>query len=312
MNLGQTTLIFLVLLSGNLRAFASSDVDLEMTPEEVWLRGPTCESLLPELRAFASWRERLGESAVKAEPDCECKASECRVDVTYLLPSFPKKVLGFNSEVKGPNSLNAALVAAGILPYMRASEPAEFKYWLEESGLCTQLEKDAIPEPGDIIAIRSKYGAEEKHAYVYSTSRFSFQKAAAGTRYAYEMLPVAKILGRQNKVSPECQALGHTECETQVQGFRCTPFKEYLKTSPVPAPVSVRMTQIERTEAQLQNYLFSTPDAFADKIFKSASAQRDLINKDLKVAAKSSSTTIVLKGLLERTESMIQAMKRLK
>ena len=287
-------------------------IDIEMTKDwKIWLRGPTCADLQPQLAAFATWRERLGEAPTSTQSSCDCSGARCKIEVSAVLPTFAKKVLGIFPENDGPNCWNTSLVSANILPFMRGTDANEFTYWMN-SPLCTKLAPGATPEPGDIMAIRSNFGKVEQHAFIYATAELSFSKKNFEAAEPYLLLSTDEIYGRPYKIRKECQGVETAGCETQVHAYRCMNLPRYLSDKTVSAQTQLRVSQVERTEKQLETKLFTSADDYQGAIGEAAKRQAKLVSADLKSAPSGSVDELILKGLMLRTQSIVDAMKNLK
>ncbi|MBC7396776.1 MAG: hypothetical protein H7333_04965 [Bdellovibrionales bacterium] len=307
-----TTLGFVVLSLPSLAHANQPAIDLELTKDwKIWLRGPDCDSLKPQVAAFALWKLKSGEAAASPAPSCACQGTHCKVEVTQALPAFTKKVLGIFPENDGPNCWNTALVSAGILPHLRGTEADEFKYWMS-SPLCTELKAGEKPEAGDVMAIRSSYGSTEEHAFIYGTEELSFSKKTFEAAEPYRMLSTDEIYGRPFNVKRECRALGRTDCETQVHAFRCINMKQYLSDKALNARVSSLSALVESIEAKLEIDLFTSAENYQSGISALAKKHAGSIEESLILPALQAQDLLLLKGLLLRTQSIMSAMRELR
>lgn len=115
----------------------------------------------------------------------------------------------------GPNCLNGALVATGILPYHRYTSNSEM--WVKlNSSMCKKV-KNKARQRGDIgiLLDLGPFATPNiiSHAFVYLDDLMSFEKRGYGKKEPYHTLATMDILNSYNLDDIESESVEFYRCE---------------------------------------------------------------------------------------------------
>jgi hypothetical protein len=217
----------------------------------VLLLGSRCDGpggLKEEAAALRNWAIRMGETPSASPTACLSHDGSLALDVTSTVPTLVGKLQGVTPLVSGPNCWNAALVSAGMVPYLRYVDGWEMRFWMNYSGLCYEPPANVAAQPGDIIAIRQRQAPtqenpnpqdpSEVHGMVYVTDQLVFSKNGAGNTNPYSLQVADDVFGQVYGVRPECRSIvgtpnaGHQCANGYANLFRCKSAGEFLNDNP--------------------------------------------------------------------------------
>jgi hypothetical protein len=204
-------------------------VEHDPTTGKIILTASTCEELRAEIAALNQWRISRKEAPNHLRINCLENPSLKSTDISNLIPSHLKHFYGSYPKCAGPNCFNMALIESQLSKRQRYTDPTEWQQRLTEG--CQLRDTHALPQPGDLVAIRKKTSPttfEEIHGFTY-LGGLGCSKNGAGTDSACLIQPIDQVFktyatGHQpgcknpSKIPPDdCEVFfSYYNCDTNV------------------------------------------------------------------------------------------------
>ena len=318
MPFGKWTILLLILAKFfSAQSFAAPFSVIVSNAGIITLTARDCQATQLDLDALRAWTQRVGEKTSNPPPLLPTNEG-CSVALTGSVPSFVQKHEDQHPVLDGPNCWNTALVVDKILSTVRNTESKEFTFWMN-SPLCRPLATGDLPQPGDIIAIRShsESPTPEVHGMIYVNKDMVFSKNSVATSEPYALQVLDDVL------SSFAIATSDTSCRTVAgdaarkcmfftQYFRCSTLTEYTKDHDeyglenYLAAVSTSLTPIE---LEIEGFVMSAgapAQGTSDRIQNQLASLQALSDSELQTVEPSNST---LRFLWQSVQAQIASLQ---
>ena len=175
-----------------------------------------CEEIIAEIKKINS----------NATPDCVCKNSICKAELSAHLPTNLQRLLrNPNPYDDSINCYNTLLHALGFKMGFHQSQ-TDIEY-LILSPLC--IKREGRPKPGDVIWASG-------HGFYALTEDLAFNKSGPGQEVPFEVIKIDDYF-LSNDEDPTCQFISSKlaqkkKCESNAVAYKCN-IPEYLKSNSV-------------------------------------------------------------------------------
>lgn len=313
-------LFFTFILSLRLSAF-----EIKKRDDKIILQASTCSQVKEITESLIKWTENAQEKNIcpPFSQVHEIKNGNCEFDITKCIPSQVAKYQGVTPKFHGPNCWNSALVASGILPFLRQTTEEEFVYYMN-SPLCKKLKNGEQKRPGDIGAIRGLYDGEkhEMHGFIYISEKIAYSKNSGLSWDSYALQPLENVYERypiaENEQCRQNEFELSSECMSGVLFFRCISMSEYLqKNEDIPNEIIKAVKDVNNFEECLQARMINGNNLsetvirnVADSFSLLAKYLKDRVSHDRSAVMQSLEENFILGSLKLGLDSIGQQLVR--